>query len=222
VFHCGEAPDLVVAHGGDLRAVDGPHDVRRVGDDRARMGLVGPRRAAAGPGAARAERSRASAARPACARRASPPRTRSRARTLRSAGRPSSGGPPFSPQPSPDRRPTGATGRGRPESRPAGRRPGPWAWGRRRSVGRLNAGVCAARRATWNDDRATPQAPAGGGRDRAGHHRHRFRAEGPGDRPIFVRRSSTSMLGSPIRRSAAARSGPARRLPVLQRPLARA
>jgi hypothetical protein len=29
----GEAPDLAVAHGADLRAVGGPHDVRRVGDD---------------------------------------------------------------------------------------------------------------------------------------------------------------------------------------------
>jgi hypothetical protein len=51
----------------------------------------------------------------------------------------------------------GRAGEGRPGSQPAGRRPGPWAWGRRRSVGRLDAGVCAARRATWNDERGTSQ-----------------------------------------------------------------
>jgi hypothetical protein len=33
VFHRGEEPDLAVAHRGDLRAVDGPYHVRRVGDD---------------------------------------------------------------------------------------------------------------------------------------------------------------------------------------------
>ena len=46
----GEQPDLAVLDGADLRAVDGPHDVRRVGHDLAVVGLGRPR-----PGAVRRE-----------------------------------------------------------------------------------------------------------------------------------------------------------------------
>jgi hypothetical protein len=137
-------------------------------------------------------------------------RTRSRARTFRSAGRPPTGRPPFPPHPSP------VQGRGLQVPPDGGMQgvvadggPGPASCGRSRWHGACHPSGVEARAGHVPEPADVLDAAglAGAGGDRPDHRRDHLRAAGPG-RSRRVRSSSFSMPSSPIRWSAAAGPGP--------------
>jgi hypothetical protein len=181
----GEEPGLAVPDGGNLRGVGRPHHVRRLGNDPAvvRLELARPRtvRRQQGVLAHHPQDPLARHADVIAHAQARPDLAMSFARPGRACEVVPDGGEQIGVgdhrlRPAPcrrDRRIPRRVGTGRVEARP--------------------------RHAPDAADARDAVASPGGGRDRLGHHRRLLRAKGPGARSIFARRSSFSMLNSPIR-----------------------